>query len=214
MGARRIILMMHLDVIVSIDHGKGHSRITCDFMTRTRSENGEWNEDEHACTIGNARCKKDNAEIVQNTFGTLLNDDLKIITGWKHVSIVDGLATFGGHEVTPKMTPIEPFMAGDIPFCSLVIGKEGFATWWCCFCKLFKNDWQQAGHERGEPWTIEKLIEHAKKIENLEIDMRDVQAVCGVKGTGRLLMLCFCHILSHRCSMLSLAKATTSWTTL
>jgi NAD(P)H-hydrate repair Nnr-like enzyme with NAD(P)H-hydrate epimerase domain len=26
------------------------------------------------------------------------------------------------------------------------------------------------------------LIEHAKKIENLEIDMKDVHAVCGVKG--------------------------------
>ncbi len=52
-------------------------------------------------------------------------DDLKIITGSKHVSLVDGLATFGGHEVTPKMTPIELFMAGDVLFCSMVIGKEG-----------------------------------------------------------------------------------------
>jgi hypothetical protein len=41
------------------------------------------------------------------------------------------------------MIPINLFMAGDILFYNMVIGKEGFSTWWCCFCKLFKNDWQQ-----------------------------------------------------------------------
>jgi hypothetical protein len=41
------------------------------------SEGGEWHEDEYACTVGNARCRKDNADIIANTFGTLLNDDLK-----------------------------------------------------------------------------------------------------------------------------------------
>jgi hypothetical protein len=41
----------HLDVIVTIDHGKGHSRITCNFITRTVSENGEWQEDEYASRI-------------------------------------------------------------------------------------------------------------------------------------------------------------------
>ncbi len=27
----------HLDVVVTIDHGKGHSRVTCNFITRRRS---------------------------------------------------------------------------------------------------------------------------------------------------------------------------------
>jgi hypothetical protein len=48
----------HLDLVVTIDHGKGHSRVTCNFITRTRSQNGEWKEEEYACTIGNARCRK------------------------------------------------------------------------------------------------------------------------------------------------------------
>jgi hypothetical protein len=144
--ARMVTRGDHLDAIVSIDHGKGHSRTTCNFIARTKSENGQWHEDEHVCATGNARCKKDNAEIIQNTFAPLLDADLKIIVGWRCASIVNGQAMFGGHEVAPKMTPIDLFMAGDILFCSMIIGKEGFSAWWCCFCKLFKNDWQQAGH--------------------------------------------------------------------
>jgi hypothetical protein len=69
----------HLNLVVTIDHGKGHSRVTCNFITRTRSQNGEWKEEEYACTIGNARCRKDNSEIVTHTFGTLLNEDLKTL---------------------------------------------------------------------------------------------------------------------------------------
>jgi hypothetical protein len=47
----------HLDIVVRIDHGKGHSRIACNFITRRQVETGEgWLEDEHAFTIGNAHC--------------------------------------------------------------------------------------------------------------------------------------------------------------
>jgi hypothetical protein len=67
----------HLDIVVTIDHGKGRSQIMCNFITCTRSpENGEWQEEEYACMIGNACCWKDNAEVTMNTFGTLLNDKL------------------------------------------------------------------------------------------------------------------------------------------
>jgi hypothetical protein len=46
----------HLDIVVTIDHGKGHSRITCNFITCTRSpKNREWQEEGYACMIGNAR---------------------------------------------------------------------------------------------------------------------------------------------------------------
>jgi hypothetical protein len=171
----------HLDVVVTIDHGKGHSRITCNFISRTQShENGEWQEDEYACTIGNARCKKDNADILVNTFGVLLNDDLKSLSSV--VSIVEGRAEFGEQEGAEKTIPINLFMAGDILFYNMVIGKEGMSGWWCSYCKLFKTAWQPADHARGEPWTIRTLKEHALKIENSEIDKKDIHAVCGVRG--------------------------------
>jgi hypothetical protein len=67
----------HLDIVVTIDHGKGHFRVTCNFITHTRNpENEEWQEEENAYTISNAQYGKDNANIMMNTFGTLLNYDL------------------------------------------------------------------------------------------------------------------------------------------
>jgi hypothetical protein len=73
-------------------------------------------------------------------------------------------------------------MAGDIIFYNMVIGKEGMSGWWCSYCKLFKNDWQELGHERGKPWTIETLTEHAEQIANQQINAKDIRAVCGVRG--------------------------------
>jgi hypothetical protein len=70
----------HLDIVLMIDHSKGHSCVTCNLITHRRSpENKEWHEEEYACTIGNTWCRKDNADIIMNTFGTLLNDELKTL---------------------------------------------------------------------------------------------------------------------------------------
>jgi hypothetical protein len=116
-----------------------------------------------------------------NTFGVLLNDDLKTIASC--ISIIEGQqAKFGANAVAQKNIPINLFMAGDILFYNMVIGKEGMSGWWCSQCKLFKTTWQRAGHERGNPWPIELLKKHARKIANNEINMKDVQAVCGVRG--------------------------------
>ncbi len=170
-----------LDIVVTIDHGKGHSRITCNFITRWQDETGEWNEKEYICTIGNARCKKDNADIIINTFGVLLNDDLKTIASC--ISIIAGQpAEFGANAAARKNIPISQFMDGDILFYNMVIGKEGMSGWWCSQCKLFKTRWQHAGLEGGERWANESLKEHARKIKDNKINIKDVQAVCGVRG--------------------------------
>ena len=34
---------------------------------------GAWCEDSYPCSLVNARCKKDNAKIIYNTFGTMLD---------------------------------------------------------------------------------------------------------------------------------------------
>ena len=111
------------------------------------------------------RCKKYNDQIIQNNFGTLPNEDLKIIENWSYVSVIEGQATFGEdqatvvvHEVDPNMIPIDLFMDGYIPFYNMVIFKEEFYTLWCCFCKVFRENCQQYGHKPGDPYTIEKLI--------------------------------------------------------
>ena len=171
----------HLDILTSLDHGKGHSRITVTFIARWQIDNGEWNEDEYSYTIGNARCKKDNAEIFKNTFGPHLNNHLKEIRASACVSIIDGNPQLGVSDEAQKTVPVELWMAGDSLFYSLALGKEGYSTWWCSFCRLFKTSWQEAGHLPGEPWTLLGLKEHASKIENGETNVNNVQAVCGVR---------------------------------
>jgi hypothetical protein len=141
----------HLDIVVTIDHGKGHSRIKCNFITRIRSleNNGEWQEEDYACTIGNAQCWKANADIIMNMFSTLLNDDLKTLPSL--ISIIEEQAKFGANVAAEENMSINLFMAGDILFYNIVIGKEGMSGWRCSYCKLFKNDWQQLHHQRSEP---------------------------------------------------------------
>jgi hypothetical protein len=128
-----------------------------------------------------ARCQKDNAVIIMNTFGTLLNDELKTLPS--SISIVEGQAKFGANAAAEKNIPINLFViSDDILFNNMVIGKEGVPGWWCSYCKFFKNDWQQLGHVRGKPWTIASLTAHAEQIANQETNTKDIHAVCGVRG--------------------------------
>jgi hypothetical protein len=69
----------HLNISTSLDHGKGHSRITVPFIACWQINNGEWNEEEYSCTIENARCKKEYAKLIMNTFGLHRNNHLKEI---------------------------------------------------------------------------------------------------------------------------------------
>jgi hypothetical protein len=118
-----------------------------------------------------------------NTFGLLLNEDFKpLLVAYRSLkasrpSLEENVVA---HQ---KNIPINLFMAGNILFYNMVIGKEGMSGWWCSQCKLSKTTWHHAGHGRGEPWTIESLTEHARKIDNNEINTKDVQAICGgVRG--------------------------------
>jgi hypothetical protein len=72
----------------------------------------------------------------------------------RNTLIVEGQAKFGANAGAGKNIPINLFMVGSILFYNMVISKEGKSGWWCLYCKLFKNDWQQLGHVRGKPWTI------------------------------------------------------------
>jgi hypothetical protein len=56
-------------------------------------------------------------------------------------------------------------MAGDILFYAVALGKEGFATWWCNWCQLFKTEWQAVDHQVGIPWNMESLKAYALRIE-------------------------------------------------
>ena len=56
-----------IDITISIDHGKGHSRATLNVIPRWQVKDGSWGEESHVFTLANARCKKDNTDIIRNT---------------------------------------------------------------------------------------------------------------------------------------------------
>jgi hypothetical protein len=159
----------HMDITISIDHGKGHSWATLNVIPRWQLEDGRWGEESHVFTLANARCKKDNANIIRNTFRTLLKTELKQIREWGVVSIVDGEVKWGGGggDTARRTIPVELFMAGDILFYTIALGKEGFATWWCNWCQSFKTEWQVADHQVGIPWNMESLKAHALRAAQL-----------------------------------------------
>jgi hypothetical protein len=179
-----------LDIIINLDHGKGHSRISANFIGRWRGNNGKWDEESHACALGNARCKKDNAEIIKKTFGELLNKDLETMRHTGSVAITpDRVIEFVAANQPAQhgiILPVEVFLASDILLYAIALGKEGSSGWWCTYCHLFKNDWQQANHTLGEAWTTEKLIQHAGDIENGIVHRKNPHRVKGVKTVPAL----------------------------
>ena len=180
--------MKHIDIVVSMDHGKGHSRLTCNIISRWCKDDGEWYEDEYAATIGNAICNKDSVEIFRNTFKDRLNCDLmklKNATSFK-INREGGLSTvvLGGEENTNTIVsiPFEVFFAGDVLLYSMVLGKDGYSTWWCTHCQLFKSEWAVAGHPEGTEWSIEKLISHGNKVACGNFRQNDTRGRMGVRS--------------------------------
>jgi hypothetical protein len=160
-----------IDICINLDHGKNHSRISANFISRFQDGDGGWHEDSYPCALGNARCLHDNAEIIQRTFGVLLDEDLMTIQASRGLCITTDdeveLADDADDD-TGTIIPVELFLASDILLYAIAVGKEGSAGWWCTYCKLKRDDWQAADHEKGAVWTIENLGEHAGNLEGSE----------------------------------------------
>jgi hypothetical protein len=160
-----------IDICINLDHGKNHSRISANFISRYQDDGGGWHEESYPCALGNARCLHDNAEIIQRTFGVQLDEDLMSIQASRGLRITtdDGVELAeDGDDVNGTIIPVELFLASDILLYAIAIGKEGSAGWWCTYCNLMRPDWQAADHERGAAWTIEGLTEHAEKLDGSE----------------------------------------------
>ena len=55
---------------------------------------------------------------------------------------------------------------GNMPYQSMMLGKEGFETWWCNYCNLIRTDF---GKKQGKLWTMEDLTRHGQDhIDNIK----------------------------------------------
>jgi hypothetical protein len=186
----------HIDLSFCVDHGKGHSRATLIIVHRLKNERNEWNQKQATFSVANARCRKDNANILRNTYGTLLNDAMKAIRTIGCISFfksatntwADSYAIIGNAQSKRNAgddcmltTNVELWMSGDLLWYSTALGKEGYAGWWCPYCTAFKTNWQSKDHEVGEKWTVEKLTAHAGKLESGELNGKNVMERRGVK---------------------------------
>ena len=169
-----------LDVVVAIDHGKGHSRITLTTIARW-FESGIQKEKEYINTLGNARCKKDNHEILTNTYANMLNADMKKIKTSGKFSICSDGSVVLGSSANGKEIPVKIFLAGDLLFFAMACGKEGSASWWCTYCDLIRTDWQIKGCRKGDLWSLDKLKEHHQKIVDGIVKKTDAREVKGVR---------------------------------
>ena len=73
---------------------------------------------------------------------------------------------------------LDTFLCGDLKFLFMMLGREDFDTFWCLYCKLFKDDWQDDDHAEGELWTLQDLKEKSQYNQTNNIKGRER---CGVR---------------------------------
>jgi len=118
-------------------------------------------------TIANIDCDKENRAILENTIAKPINDGLHRLFQKKinlHFNEAANIATIsdeiGGNNNDDFISlNTRTFIAGDLAFFSLILGKENWSSKWCHWCMLSPKEWAIDGHEKREKWTIEKIYE-------------------------------------------------------
>src|SRR5687768_16074026 len=113
---------MTVDVAINLDHGKGHLHLLVNIIARWTKLSTEGvltvKHENISVALGNARCKKDNAQIMLNTFGKFLNEDIqKVGRGiFIHKKIAGNSKSFSFVvDVQDALTiPFNIFLAADI----------------------------------------------------------------------------------------------------
>ena len=120
-----------MDIFMNLDHEKGHSRILSNFVLRYQdaSRGGSWCKDSYPCSLVNSQCQKDNSEIIYNTFGTIIDDDLLQIQNGGVISICAHdecpVSEINAQDDTSTtIIPIELFCERKHLLYAIAIGKE------------------------------------------------------------------------------------------
>ena len=192
----------HIDCVLTIDHGQGASRATLTWLHRTKLEDGSWTEVEQSFSVAEARCKKDNYDILNRTFAPKLDENMGELMRWKKINVyrrnqttelyfVIGPLCVPRHpeDTLQKEIKIETWFAADLKMMFIALGRENFDTVWCFWCNLTRQAWQASDHEEGAEWTRENLSEKVEAMKELGRAGAKItaQARQGVRDNGPLL---------------------------
>jgi hypothetical protein len=166
-----------LDVVVGGDHGQRKFRMVMRVIYRNKAD-PTVPPVMHMIKIGHIDCTKDTREILEQTIGIPINEGIKKIFS-KVIVITRCTSTISYLDESPIQNgtsdeqlialPVAVFLTGDLAFLSTVLGKENMSTAWCPWCILSKSQWSASGHQPGELWTIDKIIDVRGKIDSGEL---------------------------------------------
>jgi hypothetical protein len=162
----------HMDISISIDHGKGFLRASLVVLLRGMDSKVEM----AGCfALASAKCKGDSYKILQGTFAPKINEALHRIknSGYK-VSLFcrpDGPAysKLGtepedeSHDSIQELQ-VEQFIAGDLKFFMMATGREHADRVWCFYCDMMNKEWKSEPSKVGEEWSNEALTNHVESM--------------------------------------------------
>ena len=145
-----------------------------------------WKSYSQVFGLADVACRKDHAVILTNTCMPLLMEGINTIeesdvvfsyaSDADDAELIINLAPSNRHTSSFSLKPTS-FLAGDLAFLAVIMGKENFSSSWCNWCKLSKVEWQNACPLSDDMlWDINEIKLQADC--NVENGFRDA----GMKG--------------------------------
>ena len=156
----------HVDVSVSIDHGKGFLRATFTIIVQADGNEKEFMDN---FSLASAKCKGDSYDILKNTFAAEINyafhqwikdqDYKATVFAGKDGELYARLGDQPGNmnDALVLQMKIESWIGGDLNFFMMATGREGAKGSRCFYCKLMALEWKKQMSAAGKEWTNESL---------------------------------------------------------
>ncbi len=179
------------DIVFGGDHGARRFRAVVKLILRNNN-NKEVKPLSVVLTVGSINCAKENRDILEKTIMGHMNQGLKRLVNKYLIAQCHNQGTTVTFGDEPPATEEEiaingdifclstrTFIAGDMSFFAIILGKENMSGKWCTWCMLSPKEWSTVGHEKGELWSIEgiKSIQHNVKHNNLSPTPQNLKGV-------------------------------------
>ncbi len=166
-----------IDIVFGDDHGARRFRAVIKIIFRN-TEDKSVPPYSIVLTVGNIDCRKETRQILEATIAKPINEALNrifnkffvvnyqanqyLLTIADEPAAAKGPAGINGAFSFSTRT----FIAGDLAFFSLILGKENRSGKWCNWCMLSPKEWSVFGHDKGELWTIDKIYDIRQQVED------------------------------------------------